>query len=329
MRFAGARVAPRALARLADVAMRRSLLDAVDRSAPDALLAHGVLPWGDVVRSVASETGLPFAFVEHSAEDVLRLRRGTALARYYRSASRGARAVLAVGRPMVRHLREELSLTNISFLPNGTQLPPDPGALHPRPAAVRNKLLLLAAGHYYPRKGFEVLVDAFAKIAERHPRAVLRIVTDAPPALQRRVAGHGLGKRLQIMPTMDQALLQRWMSWSDLFVLPSWAEAFALVGIEAMAAGTPVVLTRDCGLASMIRPVRNGRPDESRHGWVVEPHRADALAATLDEALHHERWLARLGEAGRKLVVSTFTWHRNGRIILDALQPRSVLRCSA
>jgi glycosyltransferase involved in cell wall biosynthesis len=324
----GARVAPGAVATWARLAMRRALVREIERCRPDGLLAHAIMPWGGVIRDVARRCGLPYVFIEHSAEDVLRLKRGTRLAQYYTEATRDARAVLAVGHPMVRHLRRELGLANVGFLPNGTTLPsPASDQSDARPADIRDGRLVLSAGHYYPRKGFEVLVRAFAAVGSDHPDARLRLVTNAPSGLRRLVASLGAGDRIRIVPPMSPGLLRRWMVWADLFALPSWSEAFALVGIEAMAARTPVVLSEDCGLARMITPVnRPGAADA--HGWVVEPRSVESLASALDDALSDRGRLEEMGRRGHELVRERFTWDRNVRTILDAFETTSTRAAS-
>jgi len=300
--------------------MTKALVREIEDARPDALLAHAVMPWGNVIRDVARRFGLPYAFIEHSVEDVLRLKRGTRLARYYTDAARDARAVLAVGPVMVKHLRRELGLVNADFLPNGTVLP-DERTLDepvPRPAELRDADLVLSAGHFYARKGFAVLVKAFASVSRDHPRARLRVATNAPPALHRLVEDLGVGDRVRITPPMPPGRLQRWMAWADLFALPSWSEAFALVGIEAMAAGTPVVLTEDCGLAKLITPVRRPASVDS-HGWLVEPRSVESLAIALRDALADRDRLKEMGRRGRELVRERFTWGRNARTVLGAL----------
>jgi glycosyltransferase involved in cell wall biosynthesis len=317
-REVGAALTPRLLGASARLALGRAVLRTIRQVRPDGILAHAMMPWGDVLRRASEEAGLPFAVIEHSAEDVLRLRRRTPLGQFYRRSARRARAVFAVGPPMVEHLRGELGLTNVRHLPNGTHLPDAATLRRPRPRELQDRPLLLSAGHYYQRKGFEILVDAFADLAVRHPRAILHIVTNAPASLRERARARGLGDRLRFVPPMDQDRLHQWMAWSDLFVLPSWSEAFALVGIEAMAAGTPVVVTSDCGLSRMIDPVRPDEADPSRHGWVVEPRSPDALVAAMTQALQAPEMLPRMGAAGRELAVQRFNWRRNARTILGA-----------
>jgi glycosyltransferase involved in cell wall biosynthesis len=115
---------------------------------------------------------------------------------------------------------------------------------------------------------------------------------------------------------MPSATLRQWMGWADLFALASWREAFGLVGLEALAARTPVLLTRDSGLARMIPSIDT---HDDGVGWVVEPRCAASLAVALEQALANRERLARMGRAGRSFVAGRFTWSGNARTILDKL----------
>jgi glycosyltransferase involved in cell wall biosynthesis len=315
MRRRGAQLFPGMVARWASAAVRESLLETVRRFEPDALLAHGVQPWGRLVPEIATKVGIPYAFVDHSAEDVLRLRPLSRLGRFYRDATSDARAVFAVGRPMVEHLRETMRLLPATFLPNGFDRPDVSCFEAPRPRDLEGTKLLLSAGHYYERKGFEFLVNAFAEVVRVHPEARLRIVTNAPDSLRRRIARLALGERVELAPLAEKRELMQWMARADLFVLPSWGEAFGLVGVEALSVGTPVVLGDDSGLT---RELERLAGNES-WGWAVPPRCVRSLSRTLIDALDDGTRLREIGMKGRRLVESSISWDRSARVVLDRL----------
>ena len=87
-----------------------------------------------------------------------------------------------------------------------------------------------------------------------------------------------------------------------LLVLPSSAEGFGLVLIEAMAAGVPVVAT-DIPAARHV--LGNGRA-----GLLVPPGDPPALAAAIRRAVEQPALRASLARAGRAEVEERFTWER-------------------
>lgn len=151
---------------------------------------------------------------------------------------------------------------------------------------------LLAVGRLSPEKGFDLLVDAFAEVAERHPDWRLLILGEGPlrANLERRIAGHGLAGRIAL-PGFD-AHVRDAMRRADLFVLSSRYEGFPNALLEAMAEGTACVsFDCDAGPRELIEHARNG--------WLVPAGDATALAAALDTLMRDAALRARLGRCAR------------------------------
>jgi glycosyltransferase involved in cell wall biosynthesis len=87
---------------------------------------------------------------------------------------------------------------------------------------------------------------------------------------------------------------------AGLLVLPSLAEGFGLVLIEAMAAGVPVLATRVAGICDVVR--------DGETGLLVPPSDAGALAATIRQLIENPTLRQRLITAAKLDVQSRFTW---------------------
>jgi glycosyltransferase involved in cell wall biosynthesis len=139
-------------------------------------------------------------------------------------------------------------------------------------------LRLVAMGRLARQKGFDLLIDAFASLADRHPNWRLDIFGDGPlqDALQQQIARLGLEQRIHLPGWTDDRLAE--FSRADLFVLSSRYEGFPNVLLDAMACGLPAV-SFDCpsGPAEIIRD----RVD----GLLVEPEDVDALADALNQLM--------------------------------------------
>jgi glycosyltransferase involved in cell wall biosynthesis len=138
-------------------------------------------------------------------------------------------------------------------------------------------LLIGAAGHVAHRKGFDVLLDAFARADFADARVV--VVGDGPelPALRARAVELGIADRVHWLGRRDDAAA--WMAGCGVFVLSSRNEGMANVMLEAMAAGTPVVAPDISGVRTALAAEEGGPPA----GWIVPPEDVDALAAALGE----------------------------------------------
>ncbi len=106
---------------------------------------------------------------------------------------------------------------------------------------------LLFFGRIHPKKGCDMLLRAFARIAPDFPHLHLVMAGHGDPAyldsLHRLVRGAGLGARVHW--TGHVAGPAKWglLRLADAFVLPSHQENFAFAAIEAMAVNTPVLLS--------------------------------------------------------------------------------------
>jgi len=127
-----------------------------------------------------------------------------------------------------------------------------------------DRRLLLAAGRLAPQKGFDLLIPAFASIADDQPDWDLVILGEGPErgALERQVAGHGLSARVRLPGIVGN--VARWYARADLFVMSSRFEGFPMTLGEALAAGVPAV-SYDCetGPRDLI--------EDGREGCLVRP----------------------------------------------------------
>jgi len=318
VRFQLAPRMPGTIDRWARLAARPALDRVVAGWRPDAVVAHGTLPFAGLAASLADDLGVPKAVIEHSFDDVLRLRAGSRLASFYARTLARMDGVMAVGPRMVEHLRQVVGAGHSQLLVNGTE-PTDPDVLRaPRPAELAGKFIVLAAANYYPRKGLELLARAFEAAVARGgmENAELHLVSRLPDAVHRSVADPARIGRVVVHEPMSAPQLRQWMAWSDLFALPSWGEAFGLVYAEALSSGTPVLLTHDSGFADLLkmRGVADGEV-----GWVVAPRAVDQTARALVDAAASQRRRQVMGSTGRALVAREFTWRQNARTVMDCL----------
>lgn len=140
-------------------------------------------------------------------------------------------------------------------------------------------------------KGVQTLLDAFALVARKHPRAHLVIAGDGESrgALEDQARALGLEGSVSFIGATDGPAGV--LGGASIFVNPAWAEAFPYTIIEAMSASRAIVATDVGGSAEAIL--------DGETGLVVAPREVEPLAEALSSLLAAPETRARLG--GRAL----------------------------
>ena len=156
---------------------------------------------------------------------------------------------------------------------------------------------VFALGRLVPHKGFDLLIDAFARLAPDHPDVGLVIAGDGPErvALGDRAARLGVGSCVALPGRAGRAAVAATMAQAQAFVMPSRVEPFGMVVLEAWRAGRPVVASRRGGPREYVR--------DGVDAILVDPEDTAALAGALCRLLDDEDLRSRIGSAARARVV--------------------------
>jgi glycosyltransferase involved in cell wall biosynthesis len=189
--------------------------------------------------------------------------------------------------------------TRVRVIYNGIE-PVGEGPIDPRLAELSGGGPVVGAlALLHRRKGLETLIDATPRMLDRHPRAQLAIVGEGPEleTLRARARRRNVAHAVCFLgPSEDPLSTVRGM---DVFVLPSWAESFPYVILEAMSLGRPIV-------ASNVGGVREAVVD-GESGLLVPPRDEHALAIALTDLLDDPGRAARMGESAQRRASRQFT----------------------
>lgn len=175
------------------------------------------------------------------------------------------------------------------------------------PVAVSERRVLFA-GRVDHTKGVDVLIEAISRID-----AELVICGEGRhlAAMQRLAEQLGVAQRVRFAGWLSSEQLAQEIAATTLVAMPSlWPEPFGLVGLEALAAGRPVVASATGGIVDWLH--------EGVTGLGVAPGDASALARGLAALLDDPAQCRAMGRAGRELVAERFTKRRHVEGLRDA-----------
>lgn len=165
-----------------------------------------------------------------------------------------------------------------------------------------NKIVLFV-GRFRYHKGLEHLIEAAAKMNKDY-RYILVGSGDHIKNLKSLIGKFKLEEQFIFPGHVSPELLPKYYAAADLFVLPSVMrlEAFGLVIVEAMASGTPVVISDIPGVREVIA--------DKEHGYLAEPANPIDLAKKINKILENPDLQKKFGRAGRKKVEESFDWNK-------------------
>lgn len=182
--------------------------------------------------------------------------------------------------------------------------------------ALREKHILLFMSRIHPIKGCDLLIEAFAKIAEKD--LLLHLVIAGPdetnwvPSLRSQAQKLGIADRITWTGMVKGD--RKWGAFhaASCFVLPSHSENFGIVVAEALACGVPVMITNKVNIWREIQ--------KEEAGFVGE----DTLAGTIDSL---RQWLVlsdieqeKMGENAKKCFFQYFEINSAAKNFIETIQ---------
>ncbi len=282
-----------------------SLRDAVAAFRPDLLHVQCFGPNGAYASALARLTGRPLVVTlqgETLMDDAEIFETSRTLRASLRHALSRAAAVSACSSFTLEDAERRFGLPpgRGQVIPNGVDLDEDQ-ASRSRPAALPDRPYVFALGRVVVKKGFDLLLEAYAAMGAGSPAVDLVIAGTggALDDLRGRAAQLGIADRVHFVGRLDRDEVAGAMAGAELFVMPSRLEPFGIVILEAWRAGTAVMATTRGGPPELIH--------DGKDGILVDPFDRSAFADALARMLGDDRLRRSVAEAGRERVAS-FAW---------------------
>jgi len=277
----------------------------------DLVDASFFFPDGPAAAAIARDLGLPLAIKARGADIHYWGSRPKALEQMLAAADRATvllavsealkKDMAALGMPADKIAIHYTGLDHTRFKPAERGAARQTLASEPSFAIPADGPLFVAPGALIARKGQRFAIEALAQF----PGARLALAGSGEDgaSLRRRAADLGLSGRVHFLGLVPHDLLPVLLSAADAMVLPSASEGLANAWVEALACGTPIVITDTGGAREVVK-------DESA-GRIVERN-AEAIAAALHDLLANPPGQAAVAENAAQ-----FSWDRNAADIVE------------
>ena len=241
---------------------------------PDVIHAHSFLA-GIAAYDIAKPYNIPIVLTEHLSsllDDSLKKKHVSS----FKNILNKADALVAVSKGLKTKMQTYTS-QEIKVIPNLV----DTDFFSPLPKeAKRDDFTFIAIGSLIPRKGFDLLIQAFAKIkktSDLKPRLIIIGDGREKSNLLKLIEKLGLKDKVNLTGHLSQEKVKDQLRRADVFVLSSHIETFGVVVIEAMAVGLPIIATRCIGTRDLIN---------EKVGYYIEPNNIDELVHSMNRMIH-------------------------------------------
>lgn len=234
---------------------------------------------------------------------------------FLRQAARQAAALIAADSAAAQEIPRYLHVPpgKVVLIPNGIDVnaarrwvnPETMRMLSARFYLAQHTPLLLSVGRLEANKGFDVLIEALARIRPLLPSKWLWLLVGEGPqraSLEQRIRALKLGGHTELLGPLDDATLHNLYELATLFVHPTLFEGSSLVTLEAMAHRRAIVATAVGGIPDKVIRGRNG--------YLVAPGDITELGDKIVAAIRDASRLRAMGAASYEIACQYFDWHQ-------------------
>lgn len=217
-----------------------------------------------------------------------------------------AQTLTGVSRELQRRLQALMPRIPCFYVPNSVDADlfrPLPAKPRPAEWQAEHDFVLAFAGEARLKKGWPILLQAFARLYHKYPQTRLLIMGPIRTGRSTELFKIWQAQNPQAAQAVirqdyveHQALAQLY-NWSDCLIQPSYEDGMANVCLEGMACALPVIATRVGGFPDML---------DSQSGILIPPYDSQALEAAVSQLIGTPERCIEMGQAARQKIKSGF-----------------------
>ncbi|HMQ68396.1 MAG TPA: glycosyltransferase family 4 protein [Ignavibacteria bacterium] len=295
----------------------KKALRLIDGIKPDVICCNWIRPWAELSKKLADHFKVPLVIDHH--EDIPTLKKlfpkdHKTFLRTFKKADK----IIVHSTVNKRELEDEdpdLKDISICYLGQSLDILDSPKNFSPD----KNKLICVS--HLSERrKNIDTLIGALACLKEKYEKDNFELTIAGDGILKNEYAE--LSEKLKLKNIVfegevSQAKVSELLTGADIFILPSYPEAFGVVIIEALAKGLPVITCEGNGGGEELKKlgypvilVKSGSPDE--------------MAKAISELSQNESLMKEMSLKGIEIVSKHFTWEYNAentyQLLIDTIK---------
>ncbi|MEA5570396.1 glycosyltransferase [Calothrix sp. UHCC 0171] len=269
------------------------------RGVPYMMTPHGMLePWALAYK--ADKKRLYFSFLEKPA-----LERASAIQML---ASSEAKSITQLN-----------CKTPIYIIPNGIHhhdfVPlSNPAIFWNEFPQTRDRKLIIFLGRIDPKKGLDLLANAFKQVRHQFPDSHLIIAGPDNTGFLETVRGYfdevGCLDAVTFTGMLTGAIKYAALAAADIYIAPSYSEGFSVSVLEGMASGLPCIITTGCNFPEA---------GEAEAAYIVDIS-PDSITDALIACLSNPQQSKLMGDRARKLILEEYTWNRIAANLIQVYQ---------
>lgn len=175
-----------------------------------------------------------------------------------------------------------------------------------QPKDPSEKIKIFCNGIFFPWRRLEDLIDALKILKDKNIDFVVNHVgsdqrdKNYAKKIYRRIKNYKLENYVNFHGTVTEQKLIHFYRTSDIFVFPNYPQSWGLAVFEAMACGTPAIVSRGAGATEVLTDYENA--------LLVNPKSPDQIANKIIELKENDVLWSRLHINGRKFVEENIRW---------------------
>jgi len=284
----------------------RKLQKVIEKEKPDIIYCNWLRPWAEISVVIADDLNVPFIIDHH--EDIPTLKK-LFPEKYKHFLKFFERASEVIVHSSVNKSELESEMKNCGLNLKSIEVV-HLGQNFSSPGENKNfnsgRIKLICISHLYEeRKNIDVLIKAMSAV-RCNLDCELSIIGDGilKEKYQELARQLNLNSQIKFCGQKSRQEIEDLLEDSDIFVLPSYPEAFGIVFIEAISKGLPVIACKGSG----------GGEELNQLGYPIvltEPNSPDKLAKAISELSLNKEKIKLMSESGKKIAGEFFTWQKN------------------